>query len=93
MTALYGDVASGDMIALSIEVPPIFDRKDPHPLCGDEVFFKAQSCHRWLTFQRQFSMSAITPIVTKLLQCRDCPLCAISGHLSDVTELRIKTGC
>ena len=35
---LRGDVASGDMIALSIEVPPIFDRQDPHSLCGGEVF-------------------------------------------------------
>ena len=43
---LRGDVASGDMIALSIEVPFIFGRHDPHPLCVHEVFFKAQSCHR-----------------------------------------------
>src|ERR1035437_3612484 len=52
-------------IALSIEVPLIFDRPDPHALCVHEVFFKAQSCRRWLTFQRQFLMSAIPPIATK----------------------------
>src|SRR5664280_1348063 len=46
-------------IALSIEVPFILGRQDPHQHCVHEVFFKAQSCHRWLTFQRQFSMSAM----------------------------------
>jgi sarcosine oxidase delta subunit len=57
---LRGDFVSVGAIALSTEVPFIFGRQDPHGLCVHEVFFKEQSCHRWLTFQRQFSMSAIT---------------------------------
>jgi hypothetical protein len=32
-----------DAIALSIEVPFIFDCPDSHPLCPHEAFFKAQS--------------------------------------------------
>jgi hypothetical protein len=52
-------------IALSIEVPFVFGCQDPHGLCVRQVFFKAQSCHRWLTFQRQFSMSVMPPIATK----------------------------
>jgi len=43
---LRGDVASGDMIALSIEVPFIFGCHDPHPLCVHEVFINAQLCQR-----------------------------------------------
>jgi hypothetical protein len=30
-----------DMIALSIEVPFVFDALDSHPLCVHEDFFKA----------------------------------------------------
>jgi hypothetical protein len=56
---MHGDFASVGAIALSIEVPFIFGCQDPHSLCGDEVFISAQLCHRWLTFQRQFSMSAM----------------------------------
>ena len=35
-------------IALSIEVPASLSRQDRHALCGDDVLFKAQSCHRSL---------------------------------------------
>jgi hypothetical protein len=31
-------------IALSIEVPLVFGRQDPCPLCAHKVYFKAQSC-------------------------------------------------
>ena len=27
-----------------------------------------------------FGMSVVTPIADKLLQCRDCPLCAMNGQ-------------
>jgi hypothetical protein len=39
---MRGDFVSVGAIALSIEVPLIFARPDPHPLCVREVFFKAQ---------------------------------------------------
>jgi hypothetical protein len=39
---MHGDVASVGLIALSIEVPFIFDRQDPHAFCVREVFFKTQ---------------------------------------------------
>jgi hypothetical protein len=33
-------------------------------------------------------MSAVTPIADKMLQCRECPLCAISDHLHCSKEHR-----
>jgi hypothetical protein len=35
---MHGDFASVGTIALSIEVPFIFDRPDPHALCVHEFF-------------------------------------------------------
>jgi hypothetical protein len=58
---MRGDHASAGVLGLSIEVPAIFGCPDPHPLCLHEVFFNAQSCRPWRTWQRQISMSALPP--------------------------------
>jgi hypothetical protein len=39
---MHGDFASVGATGLSIEVPFVFDRQDPHALCVHEIFFKAQ---------------------------------------------------
>jgi hypothetical protein len=42
-TARDGAIPGLDWIALSTEVPFIFDHQDSHPLCVHGAFFKAQS--------------------------------------------------
>ena len=58
--SMRGDFASAGTIALSIEVPFVFDRQDPHPLCVRKVFFKAQS-YISSDHIRAISMSALPP--------------------------------
>jgi hypothetical protein len=39
---------------------------------------------------RNPSLSAVTPLVNKMLRCRDCPLSAISGHCNDHASLGVE---
>jgi hypothetical protein len=58
----------------------IFGFADPPLHSSDEIYFNAQSCRRWLSFQRQFSMSVVTPIATRNVASRRMTRSATSGR-------------
>ena len=81
---LRGDVASGDMIALSIEVPFILDRHDPRPLCVHQVYFNAQSCRRF----RTNNSARMTPVAAEPIAPSRCPRW---GHSRQVHSTPVPT--
>src|SRR5450759_3523756 len=79
---MHGDFASVGTIALSTEVPFIFDRQDPRPLCVHQVYFNAQSCRRF----RTNNSARMTPVAAEPIAPSRCPRWGHSrqGHSTPV---------
>src|ERR1039458_2319898 len=52
---------------------------------------QASQAFTFLGSLNSFGMSVVTPIADKLLQCRDCPLCAISDRCIAANRISIQS--